>query len=511
MQRRNILKDTIQLTAVQFFLECISLLLNVWLTRRIGTATVGIVALTSSFFQLAATAANGNGFLCTSRFVSEELGKPHGNPNRVLGYAIFFCQLLGIPVSLLIFCFAEPLSLRFLKSAELALPVRMFACILPIGGICACLKGYLNATCRITYAAICDVIECLSRCAVLMLLLQRQAVHTNASICMAMAYSTGISTIFSFIFLLWSCWKSRISKTGTVSISLHNYIHLAIPVLFGGCLTAALSSANDALIPITLRQAGNSTETAFSQFGIWEGIVIPVLFFPSTILCALSGILLTEAARATAAGHTTRLQQLTTTTIQRTTQLSVLITAGLLVYGNLIGNLLDGGDFAGYLIRLLAPVVPFIYLEIVLEALLKGMGQQAFSSTNYLVEYTIRIAIVLICIPKMGFYGIVLSYYASNLFGNCSRLRKVCRTANVPFMPWQMCGLPIFAAAFAFQIPLLCLHLCHAKNQNWIWLCLLPAILLYLLLLRLFAMRHSTISANVQSVNCRMADGASSS
>ena len=73
------------------------------------------------------------------------------------------------------------------------------------------------------------------------------------------------------------------------------------------------------------------------------------------------------------------------------------IAAGLLLYGNLIGTLLDGGALAGHLIRLLAPVVPFIYLEIVLEALLKGMGQQSFSSLNYLAEYTIRIAIVLVC------------------------------------------------------------------------------------------------------------------
>lgn len=35
MQRKSILKDTIQLTVVQFFLEWVSLLLNVWLTHRI--------------------------------------------------------------------------------------------------------------------------------------------------------------------------------------------------------------------------------------------------------------------------------------------------------------------------------------------------------------------------------------------------------------------------------------------------------------------------------------------
>lgn len=76
-----------------------------------------------------------------------------------------------------------------------------------------------------------------------------------------------------------------------------------MPVAFGGCLTAALSTANDTLIPMTLRQFGDSTSRALQQFGTFEGIVIPVLFFPSTILCALSGILIPEVARANAAGE----------------------------------------------------------------------------------------------------------------------------------------------------------------------------------------------------------------
>ena len=228
MQRKSILKDTIQLTVVQFFLEWVSLLLNVWLTHRIGSATVGIVALTGSFFQLAAVAANGNGFLCTSRFVSEELGKPNGNPNRVLGYAIGFCLLLGIPVSALIFCSAEPLSLRFLKSADLAAAIRIFTLILPLGGVCSCLKGYLNAVCRVADPAICDIVECLSRCGVLMLLLQLQSVHTNASVCIAMAYSTGCSTILGFFCLLRFCWRSRLPRTGTCSLSFGRYIHAAM-------------------------------------------------------------------------------------------------------------------------------------------------------------------------------------------------------------------------------------------------------------------------------------------
>ena len=44
MQRKSILKDTIQLTVVRFFWNGQADLLNVWLTHRIGVAIVGIVA-----------------------------------------------------------------------------------------------------------------------------------------------------------------------------------------------------------------------------------------------------------------------------------------------------------------------------------------------------------------------------------------------------------------------------------------------------------------------------------
>ena len=83
-----------------------------------------------------------------------------------------------------------------------------------------------------------------------------------------------------------------------------------------------------------------------------------------------------------------------------------------LLYGSQIGTLIGGDAFAGRMLRILAPVIPFIYLEIVLEGILRGMGKQNFSSVNYLAEYMIRISVLLICVPIFGFYGILASYYA---------------------------------------------------------------------------------------------------
>ena len=63
MRKRSVIRDTIQMTVIQFFLECLALWFNAWMTRRVGAATVGTLALAGSFFNLAAMVAGG--MLCS--------------------------------------------------------------------------------------------------------------------------------------------------------------------------------------------------------------------------------------------------------------------------------------------------------------------------------------------------------------------------------------------------------------------------------------------------------------
>ena len=110
MRRRSVVRDTIQMTVIQFFLECLALLFNAWMTRRVGAATVGTLALAGSFFNLAAMVAGGNAMLCASRFVSEELGKPGGCPPQIplltTWYSLLLTALIVLAVIPLSLCAA---------------------------------------------------------------------------------------------------------------------------------------------------------------------------------------------------------------------------------------------------------------------------------------------------------------------------------------------------------------------------------------------------------------------
>ena len=156
----------------------------------------------------------------------------------------------------------------------------------------------------------------------------------------------------------------------------------------------------------------------------------------------MSGIIVSETARASASGDTCRIRSLASRLTEFTLIYAVFSAGVLIRFGRPIGEALGGGSLAGNMISAIAPVIPFIYMEIVLEAMIKGMGLQGFSSLNYLAEYAVRISVVLTVVPHFGFIGIAASYYTSNVIGNISRCIKLSRASGCGLHPVRNVLLP---------------------------------------------------------------------
>ena len=457
MIKSKIVRDTIMLTVMQLFLDTGALLLNVFITKKLGASAIGILSLMGSFLGLTGILSNGNAFLCTSRFVSEELGKRGGDPEKVLAHAVKLCLLMSAAVSGGVFMLAEPISLRFFSGAHMTAAIRLMPFALVTGAVSSCLKGYFNACRRASVTAAGAALV--------------ETAPDESRVCSIMIWGIIAGNAVSMLMLSVSFFRHRSRGKGKCSLSFVRYAAQCFPIMGGSLLTAVLSSTNDALIPVCQRQYGDSTGAALSKFGIFEAIVIPTIFFPSVVLCSMSGIIVSETARAKASANTARIKSFTERIIAWTLMFSVFSSAVLMRFGSELGELLGGGELAGRIITLIAPVVPFIYMEIVLEAVIKGMGLQSFSSMNYLAEYVIRIAAVLILIPHIGFYGVVISYYASNVIGNCSRFIKVTKVTGARR---ALCGtilLPLLLAGVTSTVGELYLKLSkNAENTVFVML-----------------------------------------
>lgn len=445
--KNKMIRDTAMLTVMQLMLDTAALMINAFITRRLGAPATGLLSLTGAFLSLAGILSNGSAFLCTSRLISGELGRKEGSPERVLLHGIRLCLMLSFSVSAVILLFSGSISRRFFGDEEMTQALRMMPAALVTGAVAACLKGYFNAVRKAGISAAGDVTEFMVKSFFIVVLTLSAGTPDTTDFTRILILSVTAGSFSSLLLLLLLYARQPRKSTGQGTITFRQYAALAFPIMGGGILTSVLSSTNDALIPFCLRQYGDSADTALSLFGVFEAIVIPTLFFPSVVLCSMSGIIISESARAAAAGDRERITSITSRLLRGTAIYAVFASALLMRTGAPLGELLGGGETGGRMIAAIAPVVPFIYLEIVLEALIKGLGQQGFSSLNYLAEYVIRIAAVLILVPVAGFTGIAVSYYASNIFGNTMRLVKVLRYTGTPLRPVRTILVPVLAAA----------------------------------------------------------------
>ncbi|MBQ8921412.1 MAG: polysaccharide biosynthesis C-terminal domain-containing protein [Oscillospiraceae bacterium] len=452
-KRTTMMQETVFLSAFSVILQGMGLLLNIFLTRRLGAASVGALTLIGSFYGLAAVLSGGSGFIAASRFLSEELGCG-GNPKRVFAYTAGFCLTLSSTAAGAIFLFARQITGLIAKTGAGALTVRILSLTLPVSALTACLKGRCYAYQKAFLPAVAECIEFILRAGILAFFTVFFIPYGKATILTAFAVSMLAGQGIAALFLLLMPMPHR-QNSNPCSVRFSALIRLMLPVMGNTCLVSLLSSANDALVPLTLLQYGNSTEQALAQFGEFEAIIIPALFFPSVVQCCMSGLMVPELSRARAAHDSEKIRLTTRRVLEQTVTFSFFIVMFLAQFGKPLGRMLGGNAQTGRVLQLMAPVVPFIYIEIILEGIIRGLGKQNFSSVNYLGEYIVRISVLLMCVPMFGFYGIVASYMACNLAGNSVRICYVLRTTGLRPGWKRMILRPAFAVLLSWQISVL--------------------------------------------------------
>lgn len=428
MKAKSITRDTIILTAVSLILQGLSLLLNIFITRALGTVMVGVTSLIFSFYAFVIVLSNGNIFTSTSRFVSEEIGK-RGNIEKIVGYALKFGLLLSGGFMLAIFILAKRIGMGALHSETSVVAIRIMALSLPLGAVASCLKGYFHACRKIRCPCISDVLEFIFK-AVVIISMTPFVTAGKLDVFSAISISIVAGEIAScgYLCIIYALTKNPASAVGPASINgIFRYIAAIFPIALSGYIYVLLSGANEALVPITLKMFSGSSDIALSQYGIFEAIIIPILFFPTGILQSLSVILVPEIAREKAAGRIMRVRFLARKALGRGLLWAGLIGGILFFFGEKIGAIACDDALAGSALHTLSFVVPFIYLEILMEGVLKGLGEQNFSTAVGAVEYILRVACVVIFVPMLGFDGVLVSYFVSNISCNLLRFFKLIR------------------------------------------------------------------------------------
>ena len=246
--------------------------------------------------------------------------------------------------------------------------------------------------------------------------------------------------------------RKRPPKCFNDSGSYRQICHIAVPVLSGSFIRSFLNSTENLLVPRGLKHHGAGSDVALSQYGIIQGMVMPILLFPSSFLTSLSSLLIPELAEANARGKHQAIEHSASRAFRFTLLFSFLITSVLIVYAEDLGELFYGSQQAGAFLRIMAPIIPLMYVDSIVDGMLKGLDQQAYSFRYNFIDSIMRVILIAVLLPLFGVKAYIFILFLSEIFNaslSISRLLKVARV-DVDIIGWIL--TPAVSAALLYYL-----------------------------------------------------------
>lgn len=426
--RSSILGGTLLLTAANLLLRLISIGFNVFLADRIGAAGLGLLQLISSIGLFAVLVGTGGirtaaMYLAAEEFGHRRLGGVRAAVSTCLRSALLVSGFAGAALFLL----AQPLALGWLRDGRATLSLQAMGLLLPFSCLCGIMTGYYTACSRIRQLVVIEIAERLVSLLMTVALLLTWAKNDLSRACCAITLGSSIGCIFDF-FLLYASYRRDIHRVAVPVESLHmkkRMLRLSVPLALNDYLRAGLTTAEQLLIPYGLARFAGSTAAAMADYGTIHAMVFPVLMFPAAALYAVSDLLVPELSRSRAMGRRLRIVDLTDKCMRMGLLFAGAVAGELLLCAAPLGQLIyHSADAARYL-RIFAPMVLMLYLDAIVDGMLKGLAEQVSCVRYNTFTSLLDVLFLLILLPRWGIGGYVFSFavtHAINLFLSVRRL-----------------------------------------------------------------------------------------
>lgn len=412
-------------------IRSMSMVFRVMLSERLSAQGVGLYQLVLSVYLVFAAAASTGVSLCATRVFSEKTAA--GNPEKArfsVERCMVFSFLLGTILGIVMLSLARPLSSLALRDNRAVLPLMALSPSLPFLAVSACVRGYFLARRKTLQTCGEQFLEQLIEMSSFLLMFRLFTPESIEQACLLTVAGTTAAEVISFIYSI-VCYRTDISaagiKTEPVSGLISQMLPVFLPVTANACLRFGLSAAENSLIPAGLQQSGLSASEALSQYGVICGMTLPVLTFPSVLVLPFASLIISEIADERVCCHVRSVRHITEKMVSATLRYSIPVTFLFIFYGIPLCRLLFRNNDAGRFLVMLAPVIPFMYLDSVVDSILKGLNEQTSYFIFNTIDSVIRVLLTIVLLPFMGIAGVVTVIIISELLNTLMSLMRLVK------------------------------------------------------------------------------------
>lgn len=338
--------------------------------------------------------------------------------------------------------------------------LQLIAFGIPFGVVHTCVSAYYFARKKTAIPALTQLLEQFVRVSasivIWQILLAEGKPPTPALAVGGLLAGELASSLLSSVSILLHFQNPSLSEgpSGSPSRCRRELILLALPLAANRMLLTLLQSGEAILIPSRLELSGMSASEALALFGIFSGMALPFILFPSAITGSVSTLLLPTIAAADARGNEKAIRTATEKTIQYCLLLGILASGIFFFYGDAMGTAVFHNRLAGEFIRILSFVCPFLYLTGTLSSILNGLGHTALCFWQNMAGLSIRIGFVAAAVPCFGIRGYLWGILASQLAVTALNLVFLRRLFPFSVSAWDWIAKPVFALGAGMGISL---------------------------------------------------------
>lgn len=484
--------NAISLTATALIMRGVGMIFNAIVSNRAGSEAMGLYSMLGSVYAFAITLGAAGVNLGTTRLVSEAIGLDDELlAKKTAKRALIYCLLTSLFAAILLFALSPILGKYLLCDMRAITPLKILALTIPPIAICSCISGYFTAVRRVKANAALQVTAQFARIGATLFFLSFFANNDPESACIALVLGGALTEFLSLgiSYILYRIDLKKFKKSSQQicngEIITSKLLAITLPVTFSACIRSLLSMLQHVLIPRGLKSSGKSWSEALSSYGALHGMAMPLILFPSAFISSFAGLLIPEIGECVVQKNDSRLCRVSYRALTLSLIFSIGVSGIMIFFSNELGMMVYNNAEAASYIRIMAPLIPVMYIDGTVDAILKGTGHQVYSMNVNIADALTACLFAIFLIPRLGIWGYVISIYATEILNTTLSLIKMISVSKIRIGLFHCIITPIFCIIGATNLSNLLFYLIPIELGGAFFLTvrIIFTVILYVLLL----------------------------
>lgn len=411
----------------------IDIYFTAYVAQKIGSEQIGIYQLVMSVYLFGITLATSGINLAVTRVISEELALDNnGGVKKVMKRCLYMTLITSIFTSLIFWVNADFIVLHWLHNKVSKSVIYLFSLALPPIAMSSAISGYFAGVRRIYKNAIGQFIEHVAKVLVTACLISIFLPKGLDYACFALILGDLISEIisFSYIYIIFMFDKRKYNNSVEIASSssyTHKLLRISIPIAITSYIRSGLTTLKQLIIPSSLEKSGINCSESLSKYGIINGMALPIIMFPDILVKSFASLLIPEFARYHAKKDYKRTKQMTTLLLLGIFGASISLSIFLFIFSEKLGEIIYKDSSSGLYIKIFAPLATFIYVDTVIDSVLRGLDTQVGVMVTNIFDLLLSVSFIYFCVPKLGLVGYIISIYMSEILNFTMSLHQLIK------------------------------------------------------------------------------------